>query len=255
MSVFIVNVAQARIDILPQKIVIGERDRSSELTVLNLSNTTGTFRIELVSFKQNEFGVYEALEAPLNENFNPESIVRLSPRQFTIEPGGRQKVRVSLRKPADLANGEYRFHIKAIRLLQDEELQSEDPEAVSIVANIGVTIPAVVRHGKVSSDAILKNIQLVGPSQTKNNKPELRLEIERSGDASTLGAIEVFWEQGGKSEQIGRIKNMNLFTDINRRYVGIPLSMMPSGEGKIHVRYIDDTNKRNVFDEQWISSQ
>jgi len=181
--------------------------------------------------------------------------VRISPRQFKIEAGGRQKVRVSLRKPPNLPKGEYRFHIKATRLLQQEELKNEDVNSVNIMANIGVTIPAVIRHGEVSGNATLKNIKIVPPSNTKNNKPELQLNIHRTGDSSTLGAIEVFWEQNGQSEQIGRIKNMNIFTDINVRHVAVPLSKIPAGKGKIHVRYIDDVKKGHVFDEQWLPQE
>lgn len=58
--------AYARIDILPQKIVMEKRDRNAEFTVLNLLNTTGTFRIEIVNFRQNEQGVYTEIKEPLD---------------------------------------------------------------------------------------------------------------------------------------------------------------------------------------------
>ncbi len=246
--------AHARIDILPQKILIENRERNSELTILNLMDTEGIFRIELVSFKQDENGVYRELENPLDPNFNPAEIVRISPRQFTIEARGRQKVRLSLRKPPNLPEGEYRFHIKAMRFLQNEQRKLES-DAVSISANIGVTIPAVVRHGKLLGEAEIKNIRIVDAANTKKNQPEMHLEIERLGTASTLGVLEIFWENNGQSEKIGRIKNMNLFTDINTRNVQIPLSKMPKGKGVFHVRYKDDFKKGHVFDEKWIQQE
>lgn len=241
--------AEARIDIVPQKIVIESRERNGELTVLNLMGVAGTFRIEIVNFVQDEDGVYQAIEEPLDSNFNPKNIVRVSPRQFRIEAGGRQKIRVSLRKPADLAEGEYRFHIKAIRLAQDDERRAGDPNGVSIIANIGVTIPVIVRHGQTESNAKLSDVKIVEASKTRNNQPELQMKIERSGNASTLGMVEVLWvNSSNQAKRIGRIKNMNIFTDIEKRFVKIPLSEMPVG-GTIQVRYVDGVNKGNVFDE------
>lgn len=242
--------AQARIDIVPQKIVFDSRDRNAELTVLNLLDLRGLFRIELVSFRQDENGIYQELEQPLDLNFNPKEIVRISPRQFSIEPGGHQKVRLSLRKPSDLPGGEYRFHVKAIRLAQEDERRAGDLDGVSVVANIGVTIPAIVRHGEVFSDAKLEDVQVISARDTKSGKPEMKLRIERSGNASTIGALEVFWRAvAGQKEQIGRIKNMNIFTDIDRRNVIIPLTKMPEGAGVIQVRYLDGIKKGHVFDE------
>lgn len=136
-------------------------------------------------------------------------------------------------------------------MLQDEDIVNRDPRSVNIIANIGITIPAIVRHGDVTSQAELKEIKLIQSSQ-QNKKPILQLQIDRIGEASTLGALEVFWEQGGNTEKIGLIKNMNVFNDIQTRYVDIPLYKMPQGSGKIHVRYIDHTNKGYIFDEKWI---
>jgi P pilus assembly chaperone PapD len=242
--------AVARIDIVPQKVVIENRERNGELTVLNLMNRAGTFRVELVHYVQDENGVYEGVEEPLNPNFDPQKIVRFSPRQFRIESGGRQKIRISLRKPADLPEGEYRFHVKATRLAQEDEKRALDPDNVNVVANIGVTIPVVVRHGKIDSSAKLSDVKIVRASPETKNRPELHVKIERSGNASTLGVIEVFWQgSSNKEKRIGYIKNMNVFTDVERRFAKIPLSEMPVGKGTVRVRYTDGVNKGSIFDE------
>lgn len=242
--------SQARIDIVPQKIVIENRERNGELTILNLYDVRGTFRVELMSFMQNEDGVYSELATPLSKDFDPQEIVRFSPRQFTLEPQGRQKVRISLRKPADLPDGEYRFHIKAIRLVQEDETRENDKKSIAVKANIGVTIPVIVRHGQTNSRASLHDVSLVPASKTDSQKTELHLNIQREGNASTIGMLEVLWEdKSGQVKRIGRITNMNIFTDITNRNVKVPLYEMPSGSGKLHVRYVDTVNKGKIFDE------
>lgn len=240
--------AQARIDIVPQKIIIDSRERNGEFTILNLFDVKGTFRVELVNFQQGKNGVYEELSSPLNANFDPQKIIRFSPRQFTLDPYGRQKIRLSLRKPADLPNGEYRVHIKATRLAQEDERRQTDPNAVSVLTNIGVTIPVIIRHGNVDSDAKIDNLKLVNAAQTE--KPELHLDITRNGNASTVGKLEVFLkDSNGNERRIGRITNMNVFTEIQTRNVQVPLYEDPAGKGQIIVRYYNDQDDGKVFDE------
>lgn len=204
----------------------------------------------MVHFSQNEKGVYNELDAALNPDFIPEDIVRFSPRQFRIAPGGHQKVRLSLRKPASLPEGEYRFHVKAIRLMSDTDRKLESVDDVSIIANVGVTIPVVVRHGLTDATASLSDVSLKTPEETKNKKPAVDVLVTRQGNASTIGAVEVMWQpQTGGVRKIGRIKNLNVFTDIERRYVRIPLSEMPSGRGMLKVKYVDAFNQEMIYDE------
>ncbi len=245
------NNAQARIDIVPQKIIIESRERGGELTILNLFDNKGTFRIELLNFQQDENGGYTELNTPLDPNFDPHKIVRFSPRQFSIARSGRQKVRLSLKKPADLPDGEYRFHVKALRFAQEKDkIKSANDKTVSVLINMGVTIPVIVRHGKVSATAKLGTPTIVEAVQTKSNKPELHLPITRSGNASTIGLLEVIWQpQGGEARRIGRITNLNIFTEITTRYIKLPLYEMPYGQGKLLIRYTDTINKGKVFDE------
>jgi hypothetical protein len=238
----------ARIDIVPRKIIIESRERSAELTILNLANEVSTFRMDLLSFRQHEDGVYEELETPLNPSFDPSSIVRFSPRQFTLKPGGRQKVRLSLRKPANLPEGEYRFHIKALRLAQPdlERLNS----GIYMHANIGVTIPVVVRHGNTQTQATISDVKLVSAAQSGKNRPELHLDINREGNESAIGKIEIFWEANGQGKKkIGNMGHLNVFTDISKRSVKVPLTEMPSGTGTITVRYLNELQEGKFYDE------
>ena len=104
--------AQANILIMPIRIVFGPRDRMQDITVLNTSETqAGTYRLAWIFAKQTEEGTYVKLDEPLNPELDPEQTMLFSPRQVTLPPGGKQRVRLSLRRPADLPDGEYRAHL------------------------------------------------------------------------------------------------------------------------------------------------
>ena len=237
----------ATIDIVPQKIVIEARDRGGELTILNLFNETGTFRINLINYEQNNNGIYKKLKTPLNPDFDPNKIVRFSPRQFSLPPGGRQKIRLSLRKPSDLPEGEYRFHVQAYRFANTNDIKEGD-NAVRVLMNTGVVIPVVVRHGKTHSDAKIRNARLVNKGDSA--KKELHVDILREGTASTIGKIEVLWKKSNaEKEKIGEVSNANIFTDINKRQFKIPLHKVPPEDAAILVRYYNDNKTGKIFDE------
>lgn len=243
--------AHATIDITPQKIVIDARERGGEFTVLNLFDKNGTFRIELLNYEQEENGSYKKLKSPLNPNFNPEEIVRFSPRQFTLKPGQRQKVRLSLRKPADLPEGEYRFHAKALRFATEEEKrEGAKNNSVSLLMNTAIVIPVVVKHGNTQVQTKLDNATLIDPSQSPKERPELHIDVLRDGTASAIGKLDVYWQPtAGKTKKVGTIVNANVFTEINKRTFKIPLSETLIGQGTVTVRYTDEVNKGKILDE------
>ena len=91
-------------------------------------------------------------------------------------------------------------------------------------------------------------------ANTETGQPEMHMTIARTGTQSTIGALEVIWEPQGSSEtdRIGYIDNMNLFTDITKRYVYVPLRYVPQGPGAIRLRYVENgllKTKGNVYDE------
>ena len=119
-----------------------------------------------------------------------------------------------------------------------------------MTANIGVTIPVIVRHGNVTGDAKIENMRVLESTQTESKKTELYFEINRSGNGSALGKAEVLWQpSNGSEEKIGSISNMNVFHETNKRYVNIPLSKRPLGSGRIILRYHNDLKKGTLYDE------
>lgn len=233
--------AAERIDIAPRRIILEPRERSSEITLLNLGDKDGTFRIEILNYRQDENGTYTRLDAPLDPAFPPEDILRLSPRQFTLPSGGRQKVRFSIRKPAELPDGEYRFHILATRMSEfgPPAPVGEGEKDVGMIMNISTAIPVVVRHGSTNVTATLSNLHYVAANA--DGKPEMKFTINRTGNISTIGSIKAYWQApGSEAVEIGGVTNVNVFTEISQRHVAIPLKTALQGNGTIRVVYMND---------------
>lgn len=256
LTVFIVSIsnAEARVDILPHLLVVESRERSTELNVLNLSQDLNRYELKIIHYRQDENGIYETLEEPLSPLFDPEQIVRMSPMEFRLGATDRQKVRVALRKPSDLPEGEYRFHLVATSYkVEDPNIRDvQDEVAIALKINLGVAIPVIVRHGDLSATGSLDSFNLLPANQTETGQPQLNFIARREGNASTLGRVEVAWApEGEKFRDIGFITNFNLFTEIDYRNGSVPLDVFPSG-GQLRILYKDEHNG-TVYDEIVIS--
>jgi len=238
----------ARVDMIPHKLVIENRERSGEVIILNLSDEIHDYDLDAIHYRQNEDGAYEILEAPLSPLFDPRDVIRMSPQRFQLSGKGRQKVRLSLRKPSDLPEGEYRFHLRAKADKREQDKQANENVGISMNIKFGIAIPIIIRHGDLSATGTIGNFELVGPSRSASGKPELKFTASRQGNASTLGRVDVAWAADGQNfEDIGFITNFNIFTEIDKRFGAVPLDKLPSG-GTVRVLYTD-TITDEVYDE------
>lgn len=88
---------------------------------VRVSNNGGarpvTYRVDLVDLRKDAKG--QMVEGTVDRS--AVAFLRFSPRQFTLAPGETQAIRLSLRKPADLAPGEYRSYLRVTELPSDEQ--------------------------------------------------------------------------------------------------------------------------------------
>ncbi len=236
----------ARIDITPTRIFLGPRDRGAEITILNLLNTPGTIRVDIVNNKLTAAGTYQKSETPVDPRFDPQKYIRISPRQFTLPAGGRQKIRINVQRAADLPAGSYHFHVKALRLARfDETTPSTVGEEgrLAVYTSVGIAIPVIVNHGEVKTAAKITEPKIVQGAQG----PEIQAKLTRTGDGNIIGIFQVLWEPaGGEVRQIALHSNVNLFTELESRDVSIPLRLNPQGQGQIRLVYLDELQNTKV---------
>lgn len=248
---FSTSITYARIDLLPRIVILEDRERSGEVIILNLSQERRDFNIDTLNYRQDEEGIYHKLDTPLDNNFNPKRQVRISPKSFTLGPNGKQKVRISIRKPANLPEKEYRFHLLATSHATEEEKQAtNENQNVVISTNIGLAIPVIIRHGKLASSGKLDRYKLLSPADSKNESGRAILEVtaSREGSASTLGEVSVFWAPVGEDyRKIGYISNFNIFSEINKRESQIDLDVYPTS-GNLRLVYSDE-HDGTIYDE------
>lgn len=223
--------ASADLMLYPTRIVFDQNRRAAQLDLINNGQERATYRISLVNRRMSEIGEFSAVDSPLpGEQFAGE-LLRYSPRQVVLAPGGGQTIRILLRKPADLPTGEYRSHLQFDRVPEASaasNLDTQDPKlaagevGVQLKALIGVSIPVIVRHGETAADVTLSGLELLKP--VAGQAAMLALVLQRSGNRSVYGDLgATFTPQGGAAQEVGKAGGVAVYTPNPLRRVKLEL--------------------------------
>jgi len=225
--------AHAELMLHPTRIVFDKNTRAAQIELINNGSTAASYRISLVNRRMSETGQFEpAAQAQDGERFADE-MLRYSPRQVTLQPGTAQTVRVMLRKPAELAEGEYRSHLQFDKLPEVEgaasiENQGRNATQIGVVLNalVGASVPVIVRHGAMGASVTLGGLAL---QKDEAGRPQLALVFGREGGSSVYGDVSVtFTPKNGKVQQLGQVGGIAVYTPNRVRKATLPLQV-PAG--------------------------
>jgi hypothetical protein len=231
--------------VAPTRVILQGRDRSAELTLVNIGDNTATYRISFINLRMNEDGQMEEIEEPGEGEHFSDSLIRYSPRQVVLEPRVAQTIRMQVRKPADLAAGEYRSHI-LFRAVPDlatvgggvESQPSSEGINIRLIPVYGVSIPVIVRHGETSASIAFADVQYHHPED--GGAATVVARLSREGNRSVYGELRARIQRTG--EVVGSIKGLGVYVPNSSRVVTLPLQV-PQGrtlEGEtLELSFID----------------
>jgi len=224
--------AWADLMLFPTRIVFEKNQRAAQLELINQGKTPETYRLSLVNRRMSETGEFAPADTPAAGEQFADEMVRFSPRQVTIAPGSSQTVRMLLRKPENLAAGEYRSHLQIDRV--PDPVGSGSIEAAPDNGNIGVTltalvgasIPVIVRQGETGATVALTQLALL-PAGAE--PASIAFEIDRSGNRSVYGDLTVtFIPKSGAPIDVAKAGGVAVYVPNPLRRARMPLRM-PDG--------------------------
>lgn len=229
-----VPAARADLMLFPTRIVFDKNQRAAQVELINRGRTAETYRISLVNRRMTEDGEIKSADAAEPGEQFADTMLRFSPRQVTIAPGSSQTVRMLLRKPADLATGEYRSHLQFDRVADatpDDSVEAGGDESagkvgVVITALVGASIPVIVRQGE--TDARVSLAQLALQPASADAPPLLAFEIRRDGTRSVYGDLAVtFTPRGGTPIDVAKAGGVAVYVPNPLRRARLPLQLPP----------------------------
>jgi hypothetical protein len=226
--------AAGELMVTPTRIVFELRTRTAQVTLVNQGSDTSNFRISFVRQNMTEAGDFvEVAESEAGLYSDP--MIRFSPRQVSLPPGQSQVIRLQLRKPSDLVDGEYRSHMlfqalppSSSNSVNIAATDSTEGITIELIPIVGVSIPVIVRHGNLSSNATLSDPGII-PADDANSSPKIAVDINRKGNSSIYGDLRVsFTANGEEPVVVAQANGLAVYANIDRRRFTMPISI-PEG--------------------------
>lgn len=228
--------AMADLMLFPTRIVFDKQQRAAQVELMNQGKTPETYRINLVNRRMGPNGEFIAIDQPGPGEQFADSMLRYSPRQVTIPPGGSQIVRILLRKPEGLAEGEYRSHLQFDRVaeatgsssVEDVARRGGQDVGVFIQALVGASIPVIVRQGDTHAEVKLTELAVQPP--TAASAGVLSFQMKREGNRSVYGDLVAhFTTTAGVTFEIARAGGVAVYVPNTARHVQLPLQLPAGG--------------------------
>ncbi len=249
----IVTSAQADLLLHPTRLVFSDI-KGAQTALIDIANTglqTEIYRLRLVNKRMDEHGqLINADQAIGNELFATQ-LIQFSPRQLTLAPYASQTVRVGIRKPENLAAGEYRSHLLFERvadntnqsdiavLVQPTPQQTQKNVQISVQALVSASIPVFIYHGAVDAQAKINDLVI---SANENAEKKLSFKLVRHGNRSLHGTLVLkFISDTGKITELVRKSDIAVYYPTLYRLLDFDLTEQNLGSGKLQITYFSDS--------------
>lgn len=242
---FTPNAAHAAGDLLvaPTRIIF-DGQRGTEVILNNIGSETATYRISLELRRMNAEGRLDDV-TPEQENEIEKAakgMIRYAPRRVTLPPNQPQAIRLGIRAPQGLADGEYRAHLLFRAIPKAKAVTEQDVPTngfkISLTPIYGVTIPVIIRHGNLEATAGIANARV----EQNESGPAFAFDLSRAGNRSTYGEIRVIKQ--GQSDPVLVARGIAVYPEINSRKVALPISPEVAAQlkGAVSVEYYEPGN-------------
>lgn len=240
--------AQGKGDLLvaPTRVVLDGK-RGTEIILNNVGAEEATYRISLELRRMTPDGALAEVTPEEASQLEQASLdmIRYAPRRVTLPPNQPQAIRIGVRAPEGLPDGEYRAHMlfraipKAEAITETINTQVEGL-SIALTPIYGVTIPIIIRRGRLEATASLANGRL---ETLGDGGKALAFDLARAGDGSVYGEIRV--TRQGDAEPIMVARGIAIYPELDGRTVrlNIPSDLADAlRAGPVTIAYYEAPN-------------
>ncbi|KZN34906.1 hypothetical protein N480_20170 [Pseudoalteromonas luteoviolacea S2607] len=247
------NVVNASLMISPTRVVFDERQRTAKVYLINNSQEEKTYRLGWKEKHALPSGGYRDLTADEVGPWRLSHLIRMTPKQIHLAPGERQLVKLALRRKQGMAQGEYRSHLFFQALPTEKNVASK---AIGINLNmiLSYSIPVLYRKQTVLPKVTLSDAQIV---ENDSGKQVIKLKMDRLGNASTFGKIQVDWKGGDEQpwQRVSVANNFAIYPEVESASVELNVlteqTLQNAGQLKVtytgQEEYVDKEFVKKIF--------
>lgn len=223
---FLLAQAQAGLLINPKRVVLADRERSATLDLMNEGTEPARYQIFFEQKIMNAEGAIVDLQELDEEGHYAKDMIRYSPRRVDIPAGQKQTIRLAVRRPKGLPDGEYISHLVFKEIPSKKEGAAEDNGEnmlkLAFRPTLKLAIPIIIRQGELVAGGSIEDIEL---SEAKEGPDTLSFMLNRDGSRSLYGDVEIFEMTDSQlGERIGFARGIALYTSTEHRRVKVPLT-------------------------------
>jgi len=198
-SLFFSSYLQANILISPVKVTIEDRQRTSKIYLVNNSAKMQTYRLGWKNNTALKTGGYRLLSDAESQEFNTaDSMIRFSPKQVTLKPHGKQTVKLAIRRPSGLAEGEYRSHL-LLTALPPKVKASQQPKGAHLNMIVSYSLPVIIKQGTGTATAKITDVSLY--YDAKKHVSSIKIAMSKDAAYSINGDFNVYWAANNSAEE------------------------------------------------------
>jgi len=225
------NDAQA-LRVTMKRIIFEGSKRTETITIINNKPDAVTYRMGWRHYKMTEDkSLVSVSEKNMDDNMKTVSrMVRFAPRRVTVPGGGSQQIRLMLRRPRDLVEGEYRSHFwitpeAQVQKFSAGDAPSKGESAVQLSLLTGISLPVFVRHGNLTASGNITDAKL-SPSDPKMS---LTLTLNREGNRSLYGDFDFTCLFEGKETVVHQVRGIAVYHEVTKRFIKFSLPYPEAG--------------------------
>ena len=229
--------------VAPTRVIL-DGSRGTEVILNNIGNEPATYRISLELRRMLPDGSLEEIDPAHADSHDMTTLGMISyaPRKVVLPPNQPQSIRIGVRAPQGLPDGEYRAHM-LFRAIPDAKPVTPTPsskEGVSIALTpiYGVTIPIIVRRGSLVATAAIANPRITHDK----NGPAISFTLTRSGTRSVYGRIRI--SKPGVSKPVFEVRGIAVYAEVAQREVTLPIpeALATTLSGPVKIEYLEDND-------------
>ncbi|MDI6401909.1 hypothetical protein QLX67_07880 [Balneolaceae bacterium ANBcel3] len=229
----------AQVTIAPTALFIDEQSRFGTFLVINGSNQsqevalTFEFGYPATDEEGNAFMNYDDPDA--ESRYSMADWVRGFPRNFTLEPGQRQTVRLTVRPPGDIPDGMYWTRIKTTSNPVVPDVDAEVAEGVQaqIVFRFEQVTAGFYKKGSTTTGVRFVNDLSV---EKEDDMLVVKAPVERTGNAPFLGSMFLTIRDANGSVVHEERRSTTVYLDAVRR-LEVNADQLEPGSYSAEVRF------------------
>ncbi len=219
----------------PLRVVLEDGKNYATVTVLNQSpNEPVIYSVRTRLLRMNENGDMKKPLKTTKREALAQAMVRFSPKKASLKPGGKQIVRIAVRRPPNLPDGEYYTYMNVTPTAKEEIKSGQtggETVGMSVDMLVGVSIPIIIKQGNISSSAKILSVE----PEIIDKMKSFKVKIARTGKASSYVGIYIFGKVNGEEKVIAAAKRVVTLVPLKERFKNIPLYEKDFKGGPIRV--------------------